>query len=74
VHQGDLACRPAEADEADLQPKPKGFGQANGFGCWIFVHEAIVPTIPNLLLVIGYNGLLIFFKLSQFKDFFSFSR
>jgi hypothetical protein len=32
VHDGDLPGRPAEADEAELQPEAQGFGEGNTAG------------------------------------------
>jgi hypothetical protein len=49
VHQGNLACRPTKADEANLQPKPKSFGDANGFWGGFFVHSLIVTVNPEAL-------------------------
>jgi hypothetical protein len=32
VQDGDLPRRPTKADEPELEPKPKGFGHADGVG------------------------------------------
>src|SRR3990170_519624 len=50
VHDRDLPGRPAEADEAELEPVPERFGQ--GYGrwrrvCWGYCVHAGAPAIQN---------------------------
>jgi hypothetical protein len=50
VHDGDVAGSPAETDEAELEPKPKSFGESWMRNIFFVRHCSFMPAAEGLCI------------------------